>query len=100
MDVAMAGYYTVGSNQTRTDLVTDTASTVKGNFTQIKANYDKDKSGSEIWKSAGQGMERVEDTAGGAASGAVEYVVGKGWTSRAVGNITKMTVGMFTGLGK
>ncbi|MEI7557920.1 MAG: hypothetical protein WCJ45_03715 [bacterium] len=44
MDLAMASYYTVGSNQTWTDLVTDTASTVKGNFTQIKGNYDQGKS--------------------------------------------------------
>ncbi len=100
MDLAMASYYTVGSNQTWTDLVTDTASTVKGNFTQIKGNYDQGKSWSEIWKNAGQGMERLENTAGDAAWGAVEYVAGKGRTSRAVGGITKMTVSMFTGLGK
>jgi hypothetical protein len=67
MDIAMASYYTVGSNQTRTDLVTDTASTIKGNFTQIKANYDTGKSGTEIWKNAGQGMARAEDTVGDTA---------------------------------
>lgn len=96
MDILAAGYETKGSNQTRGDLISDTADTVKGNFSQIKKNYDNDTSGAEIWQNAGKGMERVETTAGDLAASPVKYVIGEGRTTWAISNVAKITVSMFT----
>lgn len=76
--------------------VSEITGEIKGNFKKVKDNYDKDLSGAEIIKTAGEYLEAVEDAPGQA----IEGVVGKGWTSWAAGGITKITVGMFTGLGK
>ena len=77
MNTAMNSYYSIGTKQTRGDVMYNSSQQIKKNFTQIKTNYDKDKSGSEIRQNAGKGMERIESTAGDTAGGAVEYVTGK-----------------------
>lgn len=80
--------------------VSEVTSEIAGNFKKVGDNYNKGTSGSQILKDAGGMLKGAEEAAGSAAEGGVEYVVGKGWTSWAVGGITKTTVGMFTGFGK
>ncbi len=80
--------------------VTEVTTEIAGNFKKVGDNYGKGTSGSQVLKDAGKMLKGAEEAAGGAAEAGVEYVAGKGWTSWAVGGITKTTVGMFTGFGK
>lgn len=73
---------------------------MKKNSQQIINNYNNSVSGASTLRQAGNYLEGTEDAAKEAVGGAVESQIGKGWTSWAVGGITKATVGMFTGLGK
>lgn len=66
----------------------------------IRDNYNRGISGASTFNTAGEYLGAVETGAGSAVESGVEETIGKGWTSWALGGITKTTVGMFTGLGK
>lgn len=78
------------------------------NTKEAADNYNKGVSGSSTFKTAGDYIEGVETGAGEAAGGTVEWgiekILGKGKVSGtagwAVGGLTKITAGMFTGLAK
>lgn len=70
------------------------------NSKEIIENYKLGISGASTLKTAGEYLEGAETGIGQAAEGAVDKTIGQGWTSWAVGGVTKATVGMFTGLGR
>ncbi|MHB8841150.1 MAG: hypothetical protein ACYC56_05085, partial [Candidatus Aquicultor sp.] len=70
------------------------------NSMELLNNFNKGVSGSSTFKTAGEYLENVEKAASDTAGSAVESRVGKGWTSWAAGGAARITVGMFTGLGK
>lgn len=96
-----AGLYYGNSGK---DMIDD----IMTNTKEMADNYDKGVSGSSTFKTAGGYLEGVEtgagDTAGGAAAWTFEKILGKGRISGtagwAVNGITKISVGLFTGLGK
>lgn len=86
----------------------DIVDNIMTNTKEVADNYEKGLSGSSTFTTAGEYVEGVETGAGEAAGGATEWgfekVFGKGKVSGtagwAVNGVTKITVGMFTGLAK
>lgn len=73
---------------------------MKKNSQEIIGNFKKGASGSQILKEAESYLDAAEGGIGDTAGSSVEYVIGKGNISWAVGGTAKLTAGMFTGLGK
>lgn len=94
----------------------DTADVIAAGAKEVVDNYNKGLSGSATIKTAGTYIEGVETGAGQAVGSAVGGVLSWGagaagagkdtqktissWTSWATGGLTKVTVGMFTGMAK
>ncbi|MBP7058323.1 hypothetical protein KBB06_03235 [Candidatus Gracilibacteria bacterium] len=76
------------------------AQEIGNNFKKVGQNWQEGKSGSETLKTATGYFEGAEKAGGELASGAVEKVIGKGWTSWMAGHAGNLTVNMFTSLGK
>jgi len=73
---------------------------IKDNFHQVADNYNEGRSGSDILTTAHDYFDSVEKAGGNLAASAVEKTIGKGWTSWAAGHVGKLTVNLFTSLGK
>ncbi len=86
----------------------DIVDNVMANTKEVVDNYNKGVSGASTFKNANDYIEGVEtgagDAAGGAAEWGIEKIWGKGKISSGVGwatgGLTKITVGMFTGMAK
>jgi hypothetical protein len=88
--------YGVANGNSASDITTE----IGKNFKQVGQNLKDGKSGSEILKTAGGYFEGAENAGGKAAETLVEKTVGKGWSSWMAGHVGKLTVNMFTSLGK
>ena len=73
---------------------------IAGNFKKIGENYQAGTSGSEILKTGHGYFEGAEKAGGELTEGAVEQVMGKGWTSWMAGHAGRLTVNIFTSFGK
>jgi hypothetical protein len=73
---------------------------IAGNYKKIGDNFKAGKSGTEILKTATGYFDSAEEAGGKAASSVVESTIGKGWTSWMAGQAGKLTVNLFTSLGK
>ena len=111
LDVANTGVKnieTAGCNWWYGVPVKETWKQWKQNVKEIGKNYDAGVSGSSVLNTANGYLEGVEtesgNTAGGWAKSGIEKTWGKGKvadaTGWAVGGLTKITTGMFTGLAK
>jgi len=80
--------------------IRDITDEIDNNFRQIGKNYKEGKSGSAVLKQANEYFENAEKLGGDISSGAVEKTLGKGWTSWLAGHAGKITVNMFTSMGK
>lgn len=86
----------------------DIVDNIMTNTNELKENYKKGISGTDTFKTAGDYIKGVETGAGEKAGGATEWtfeqILGKGKVSGtagwAVNGITKISVGMFTGIAK
>lgn len=86
----------------------DIVENIMANTKEMVDNYEKGVSGASTFTTANDYIEGVETGAGEAAGGAAEWgieaILGKGKVSEtagwAVGGITKISVGMFTGMAK
>lgn len=119
IDTAGAGVQTVtavGAGIWYGNSVKDTADIIGQAGKEVVDNYNKGLSGSKTIKVAGEYIEGVEKGAGNIAGGAVSTVLVWGanqagasgstqktiasWSSWAASGITKVSVGMFTGMAK
>jgi|GEM_PF-2152916 len=80
--------------------VGEITSEIGKNYTKVGENFKAGKSGSETMKTATGYFEGAEEAGGQAASAVVEKTLGKGWTSWVAGHAGKLTVNLFTSLGK
>lgn len=111
VDAVNAGVYNIGRvgtgiyyGNSAKDVITD----IMGNTKELITNYNNGVSGASTFKTANDYIEGTEEGAGKAAGAATswtfEKVFGKGKISGtagwAVGGLTKITTGMFTGMAK
>lgn len=111
VDAVNAGVYNIGRVTTGIyygNSAKDVIKDVMDNTKQLITNYNNGVSGASTFKTAGEYLEGTEEGAGKAAGAATswtfEKIFGKGKISGtagwAVGGLTKITTGMFTGLAK
>lgn len=111
VDAVNAGVYNIGRVTTGIyygNSAKDVIKDVMDNTKELITNYKNGVSGASTFKTAGEYIEGTEEGAGKAAGSATswtfEKVFGKGKISGtagwAVGGLTKITTGMFTGMAK
>lgn len=113
---AVQGVTAVGAGIYYGNSIKDIADNIKDAGKEVVDNYNKGISGAKTFKTAGEYIEGVEKGAGemfgGVAGDTLAWGAGKAgasketqktiasWTSWAAGGMTKITVGMFTGMAK